>query len=160
MNFRLASINDAKELTRLRWQLITEDSGVSVDVNFDTLCTAWFKDIIASSRWFVVVAVSSTSSLSGCMCLQRVDAAPNANGLSEGWGYLTNCYVEKMQRNKNIGDALLRNVILLGKQSGLELILVWPSERSVDFYRRVGFQSVELAHSQDGDEAPLEYRFD
>jgi len=157
LNIRLATARDAKELTRLRWLLITEDADASIDARFNEQCITWFEQILSNNKWFVVVADATTTELVGCMCLQAVEGPPDINGVANGLGYLTNCYVDKSRRDKKIGEAMLQKMLEIGKQLNLELIIVWPSQRSVRFYNRAGFQNVQFAHAEQGDEPPLEY---
>lgn len=154
---RMAQKSDAVELTRLRWQLISDDNDSPIDTEFSRECHSWFLETISSNRWLLAVADTSVNTLAGCMCLQIVDGVPDKNGSCNRWGYLTNCYVDKPERNKKIGETLLRKILSLSTDMSLELVLVWPSTRAVNFYRRAGFENTNLVHSADGDEAPLEF---
>lgn len=52
---------------------------------------------------------------------------------------MTSVYALPEVRNQGIGSLLLRRVIEWAKEQRLELLLLWPSERSVPFYERAGF---------------------
>ena len=55
------------------------------------------------------------------------------------WGYLTNSFVQEDRRNQGLGTQLLKYCINKCRQRRLELLIVWPSDRSYEFYRRQGF---------------------
>ena len=55
------------------------------------------------------------------------------------WGYLTNCYVAPSHRSGGVGAGLLAAIQAWAKSEALEFLIVWPSERAFDFYRRAGF---------------------
>ena len=48
-------------------------------------------------------------------------------------------YAVPEARNSGIGSALLRHVTGWARERNLELLLLWPSDRSVPFYERAGF---------------------
>ena len=54
-------------------------------------------------------------------------------------GYLTNVYVLPDRRNQGVGARILAEVKGWAKEAGLELLIVWPSDKSRAFYRRAGF---------------------
>lgn len=67
--------------------------------------------------------------------LPRPSAPPGA------WGYVTNVYTLPEWRNRRVASELLRRVIEWARAERLELLIVWPSERSVEFYERAGFST-------------------
>lgn len=69
------------------------------------------------------------------------------------WGYVTGVFTRPEARNAGVGRRLLDHVIAWAKARPLHLLLLWPSERSVPFYRRAGFvgspEAHELAFTED-----------
>jgi len=53
---------------------------------------------------------------------------------------MTNVYTKPMYRSKGIGGQLLETVNVWSKEQGLSFMMVWPSETSVDFYKKLGFE--------------------
>jgi GNAT superfamily N-acetyltransferase len=58
-------------------------------------------------------------------------------------GYLTNVYARRSHRGSGLGGRLLEAVTGWAHASGIELLVVWPSEESISLYRRHGFASGE-----------------
>jgi GNAT superfamily N-acetyltransferase len=56
-------------------------------------------------------------------------------------GYLTNVYTQPSFRSQGLGGRVLEAVTHWAEASGVELLVVWPSEGSVPLYRRHGFES-------------------
>ncbi|MEO7399084.1 MAG: GNAT family N-acetyltransferase, partial [Ilumatobacteraceae bacterium] len=54
-------------------------------------------------------------------------------------GYMTNVYTAPDCRGQGIGSELLAQVTSWAHDNDLEMIIVWPSDRSVPFYARKGF---------------------
>ncbi|HGJ5884485.1 GNAT family N-acetyltransferase [Arsenophonus sp.] len=65
---------------------------------------------------------------------------PNPNDMNGHWGYLTNVYTLPKYRNKGVGTALLSVAYRWAKHEELELLVVWPSDKSYSFYERTGFR--------------------
>jgi GNAT superfamily N-acetyltransferase len=57
-------------------------------------------------------------------------------------GYLTNVYTRPSHRDRGVGGRLLQATTEWAREHGVELLFVWPSERSVGLYGRHGFISL------------------
>ncbi|MDP5276772.1 GNAT family N-acetyltransferase [Chengkuizengella axinellae] len=53
---------------------------------------------------------------------------------------MTNVYSVPEVRGKGLGSQLIKEVNRWAKEMNFEFIIVWPSEHSIDFYNRNGFQ--------------------
>lgn len=73
------------------------------------------------------------------MSLFVIDPLPRPIKDNSAWGYLTNTYTIPTERNKGIASGLLRLVKNWIKQRGLETVIVWPSDQSIQFSERGGF---------------------
>ncbi|MBA3566230.1 MAG: GNAT family N-acetyltransferase [Actinobacteria bacterium] len=68
-----------------------------------------------------------------------VDKIPRPTPEQRWIGYLTNVYTRPAFRSLGLGGLVLESVKTWASEEDVELLIVWPSERSVGFYRRHGF---------------------
>jgi GNAT superfamily N-acetyltransferase len=64
---------------------------------------------------------------------------PASGRAATRWGYLDNAFVLEAYRNRGIGAALLDAVLDDAGRRGLSRIMLYPTPRSISFYRRAGF---------------------
>lgn len=62
------------------------------------------------------------------------------DGSGGGWGYLGNMFVVASERNAGVGERLLHHLLEHADGIGLERIVLNPTELSVSFYQRHGFE--------------------
>jgi len=139
---RAAKLGDVDELARLRWDLRV-DHGTPATATFTDFLDgfrAFANDVLAGDAWRAWVA-EEEAGLVGCVWLQLVEKVPHPS--RERWerpiGYVTNMYVIPALRDAGIGRALLDAAVDHALERGLDGLMLWPSERSVPFYRRGGF---------------------
>lgn len=91
----------------------------------------------------------------GCVWLQLVEKVPHP---SRGrWerpiAYVTNAYVEPGLRDAGLGTRLLDAALEFAREHEVAEAVVWPTPRSVSFYRRAGFgtESAPLGMDLTGD---------
>lgn len=138
---RPASLNDAPELARLRWNASAEDQPIGPEAFPRFLATFrefWLR-AAESGRWSVWVA-EGDGRLIGSVWVERVDKVPRPWASPSEYGYVTNVYVEPAWRSCGIGGALVEEAVRQAREQGLEFLIVWPSEASVAFYERAGFR--------------------
>lgn len=142
MQFRLAEKNDALILAQMRWDFQNEFGDVPVcsQDEFIKHCSQFFTSSIDECNWFHWI-VQDESAIVGMVSVYHVHSIPKPHDLTPSWGYLTNTYVIPAYRNKGIGSALIRHVKAWAKNEGMELLIAWPSEKSVNFYAREGFKN-------------------
>jgi GNAT superfamily N-acetyltransferase len=143
---RLATLDDADEIVRLRWDFSSE-GGRSPNEPRDTFAKRLAVDLatyLAGERWSIWVAEDARRPgvLIGTTCLQRVDKLARPYPRAGAWGYVTNVYVSPAWRGSGVGTRLLEATIEQARADGLEMLLLWPSDRAVPFYRRLGFGPV------------------
>jgi len=138
---RLATPDDVAELARLRWESSVEE-GESPDESFSAF-RATFSDTLAtglaSGEWAVWV-LDQGERLAGTAFVRRIVKIPRPDRPFAETGYLTAVYVEAGLRNVGAGGRMLEALITWARAEGVELLVVWPSERSVPFYERLGFR--------------------
>jgi GNAT superfamily N-acetyltransferase len=113
-------------------------------------CVEFVRSALASGRWAIWVA-ESDGRMVAHIYVQVVEKVPRPGRDAARWGYTTAVYAAPGARDKGIDSLLLRRVIDWAKEQELELLLLWPSDRSVPFYERAGF-----AHSPDALELHLD----
>ncbi|WP_255350845.1 GNAT family N-acetyltransferase [Salinicoccus sp. YB14-2] len=55
------------------------------------------------------------------------------------FAFMTNVYTIPENRGEGIGGQLITKVNAWSKEQNNEFIIVWPSETSIDFYKRYGY---------------------
>lgn len=98
-------------------------------------------DLLADgTAWHAWVAEDGAR-LVGCVWLQIVERVPHPN-LRRGErpiAYVTNMYVVPELRNGGIGRELLDAAVAYARERTASAAILWPSPRSISFYRRAGF---------------------
>ncbi|MGI8754501.1 MAG: GNAT family N-acetyltransferase [Acidimicrobiales bacterium] len=145
-----STTRDARRRQRaadLRWTWRTDEesnggAGEPRDAFIERF-TAFANGALAG-RWRVRVAEDRDSIL-GCIWIYRMPKVPSPGTKTHDFGYMTNVYTLPQMRNRGIGAELLAAVTAWAHESDLEMIAVWPSERSVPWYTRGGFSpSLEM----------------
>jgi GNAT superfamily N-acetyltransferase len=141
--YRLAELADYEllQLAQLRWDFFIEDSGIpsTSPEEFIMHCAGFLRAGIEKQQWYFWIALHDNRIVS-MASVQRILMVPKPSRLNDAFGYLTNVYTVPKYRNQGIGSALLKHAVNWAKDDGLELLLVWPSEPSRDFYKRLGRQ--------------------
>ena len=153
---REATVRDADELARLRWQFRIEagtQRSITVESFVDEM-VSFVREALVGQQWNAFVAEQG-GRLIGCVWVQFVERVPHPN-LRRGErpiAYITNMYVEPALRDGGIGRALLDAAVGCAQSRGASGAILWPSERSVPFYRRAGFgdEDAPLALPLQGD---------
>jgi GNAT superfamily N-acetyltransferase len=141
-NIGLATLADADELARLRWLLYTEGAdpvGEPYGVYVERFA-AFARDALADDRWRAWIA-EDMGRLVGALWRFTLPRVPQpGRGAPQPLAYVTNAYVEPDYRNDGLGARLLDRAIESSRAEGFSLVMVWPSEGSVSFYERAGFE--------------------
>ena len=157
ITIRLASADDADELARLRWDFRVEH-GTPVTRTFEEFASefrAFVTDALAGGAPWRAWVAHPDGRLVGCVWLQLVEKVPHP---SRGrWerplAYVTNVYVEPDLRDAGVGARLLDAAMTFAREQRMSEAVVWPTPRSVSFYRRAGFgtESAPLGRDLAGD---------
>ena len=149
MQIRRHIPGDFTQLARLRWLLKMGDHNSEPSSEQSAFTRDYCDQLRASEALGDTVhfVVEDQSRLLGAVTIRVVRKELSPGAKPDAWGYVTNTFVLAEHRQRGVGTALLNGAIAWAADSGLELLIVWPSERSVSFYRRAGFE---------GQTAPLE----
>lgn len=141
--FRLAAPADTDTLADLRWRLATDDSPIE-DFREKTAFVEAFRcalPAVDQHEKIIHFVAESGARVVAAMSIVKVTKIPRPGDLSGQWGYLTNVYTLPEFRRRGIGAGLLAEARRWAQAQKLELLVVWPSERSYAFYQRAGFRS-------------------
>ena len=141
--FRLAEEADLPALATNRWRLRTEEDGAPDGVDraaFHRRCEAFLFEALCSGSWALWVAESEGRVVANAF-VQVVPKVPRPGRLDDAIGYVTNVYVEPEHRGHGVGTELMQHVVAWARKRDLELLIVWPSERSRTLYARAGFRA-------------------
>ncbi len=140
---RQAQAADAPVLAQLRWAFKQEDheGDSSAPARSMTQAEQWIRERLDGGQWLAWVAESGTE-ICGHVFLHLVERVPDPYEDNTPVGYVTNFYVSPAYRNLGFGAALLKALRQHAQELGSDVLIVWPSERSVPVYRRAGFRQV------------------
>lgn len=141
MIYRNATSKDINELSLMRWEFQTEsneDKIIWTREKFIEFCEVFYMNIIDSDNWIFWLAEDKDRIISH-VSVHIINNIPNPNRLINKWGYVTNSYTKKEYRNQGVGSELIQHAINEVKSVDIETLIVWPSDKSFDFYKRAGF---------------------
>jgi GNAT superfamily N-acetyltransferase len=141
MNYRLAIKEDFPQLAQMRWDFQVEDEAekpVVEKTEFLEKCAGYLKKSAARGDWAFWIAEENGEIISQ-MFVHTIESVPRPARLENLWGYLTNVYTKPAFRGHGIGAQLLREVKSWAIEQDLELLIVSPSDDSIEFYKRAGF---------------------
>jgi GNAT superfamily N-acetyltransferase len=139
---RPAELRDIDELVRMRWDFTFEDvdqATATVRSAFSESCRAFLAEAIASGRWQIWVAEVEEQLVSHAF-VALVDKVPRPVHERTRIAYLTNVYTRPSCRSQGVGAAVIRRAQEAAREADVELMIVWPSDESVEFYEREGFE--------------------
>jgi GNAT superfamily N-acetyltransferase len=133
---RLATAEDASALAAMRAEMDGE-AGVVEPPGFRDDFVSWFRS--PANHWTTFVADADGTAV-GTLWMAFMSRVPRpSEPVAAPLGRLTNFFVRAAHRNAGIGSALLAAATDLARAERAELVLVWPSERSMPLYGRHGY---------------------
>lgn len=140
LEIRLATSDDIEQLISLRRQFTYEDERGDERPEFEDECRSFLDSAITSGRWRVWVACVGPQIVSH-LFVALIDKVPRPTRENRKLAYLTNTYTVPGFRNRGIGGRVLQAAQKHAAREGVELMMVWPSEESLGFYRDHRFNS-------------------
>ena len=145
MQIRMARYRDFVQLAEMKWQHCAEDD---TDYNESNLSGAdksvfikEFIDFLSKNEGYKIFVACDGDTVASAMFVYLIPKIPKPNGKSKYIAYLTNVYTQKEYRNKKIGTELLKYIKEQLVKEECELLFVWPSDKSVNWYGKNGFRS-------------------
>lgn len=106
---------------------------------FVRACAAFYERTLAGGLQTHWVA-EHQGRIVATISLHEVEMLPRPGRIEDRFGCITNNYTEPGARGRKIASGLLQHVLDHAAAIDLELLIVWPSERAVPFYERLGFE--------------------
>jgi GNAT superfamily N-acetyltransferase len=140
MIYRTATEKDFFQLARMRWDFRQESGQETAALSFEEFAEVCVDFLRNQAKNYTYWIAESEGEIVSHIFVSRVALVPRPCRTNDAFGYLTNVYTKPDFRGKNVGSGLLRKVIDWARAEDLELLLVYPSDESVNFYRRSGFK--------------------
>jgi ribosomal protein S18 acetylase RimI-like enzyme len=140
INIRLATSGDIPQLILLRRQFAYEDEVGEERTEYEEECRSFLESATTTGRWRVWVACVGSEIVSH-LFVALIDKVPRPTREHGKIAYLTNAYTLPEYRDRGIGGQLLAAAQKDAASKFVELMIVWPSDASIDFYRDHGFDS-------------------
>jgi len=140
---RVAGPSDARAIAALRavWHGQT-----AADHSFETRMAGWLAaEGERRTTWLAMLDGVSV----GMASLFEYRRMPWPARPDSRWGYVSNMFVAPEHRNRGIGSALLSTLIATAQERGYARLVVSPSVRAIEFYRRAGFRLIDDAADAD-----------
>ena len=145
MSIRLAGEDDYLQLAEMKWSHCEEDD---IDYNLHELegvdkqaFISCFMDFLKTTKEYLIFVAEKNGVVVSAMFVYLIPKTPKPNRQSKFIAYLTNVYTVKECRNQNIGSELLSSIKKYLITQNCEMLFVWPSQNSVNWYTRNGFTS-------------------
>jgi ribosomal protein S18 acetylase RimI-like enzyme len=140
LTIRKAIPEDSTALAEARYAFREEiNTAVSERGPFIERCLRWMNENLGNARWHCWVATLD-GEIVGNIWVEVVEKMPNPAGEPEENGYITNFYVKPSARGERIGSGLLSAAIGWANARGIHSLFLWPTMRSIEFYKRNGFE--------------------
>jgi GNAT superfamily N-acetyltransferase len=144
MNIRLAERKDIDQLIQMRWDFTLEDNETKLFTendfeSFKLECDTFLENAIGSETWFIWVAEEEVKIVSH-IYIELIHKVPRPGRITYPFAFMTNVYTIKEFRNKGIGSNLITTINEWAKSREYEFIIVWPSDESIDYYKKNGYR--------------------
>ena len=132
---------DYEQLAELRWLLKADGDSHTDDTQKSEFFGKYLQQLQMSDELGDTIhwVIDDDARLVGVTTIRVVRKELSPVKEPSTWGYLTNTFVRADWRGRGHGTQLLKRAINWAGEQGLELLLVWPSEASYQYYRRAGF---------------------
>lgn len=142
---RAAKENDYLQLANMKWEHCKEDDEVYGERNLEGVDKEAFIDeficFLKKDKTYQIFVLEENEKIISAMFVSMIPKVPKPNGNAEYIAYLTNVHTLKDYRNQGKGTELLKEIKQYLEQKKCELIIVWPSDNSMEWYQRNGFYS-------------------
>ena len=142
---RLAEEKDFLQLAEMKWEHSAEDDITYGETNIVGVDKQKFINeyitFLKNDSTYTVFVLEQDRVIISAMYVAIIDKVPKPKVSESYIAYLTNVHTMQEYRNKGYGTELLSYIKNYLKEKGCELIFVWPSDNSVNWYSRNGFKA-------------------
>ena len=142
---RLAEEKDFLQLAEMKWEHSAEDDVAYGETNIVGIDKQRFIDdyitFLKNDSTYTIFVLEQEDIIISAMFVAIIDKVPKPKVNKSYIAYLTNVHTMSEYRNKGYGTELLSYIKNYLKEKGCELIFVWPSDNSVNWYQRNGFNA-------------------
>jgi len=142
INYRELKLDEFPALAKLRWIFQAEENKAlaeEAERPFLENCVAMLKSP-QFLRQFTHFGAFDKDVLVSMASVNRISMIPRPGREVDEYGYLTNMYTIENYRGQGIGTELLKHIKEWASLQNFELLLAWPSEKSISFYQMAGFE--------------------
>ena len=143
MEIRLANEADYNELALMKWEHGAEDDIDYDEHNLDGVNKDEFVDefvaFLKSHKEYEIIVAEVNGIVVSAMFVYLISELLKPNGNAKYIAYLTNVYTKKEYRNKGIGTQMMNYIKSYLIEKKCELLFAWPSDNSIAWYQRNGF---------------------
>lgn len=137
---RVAGPADVGALAALRIVWTEERGAVGLDPGFAERFQTWFDEERRHRTFWLAETAGAVVGMVNLLTFTRM---PGPTVDSGRWGCLGNMYVAPEHRNVGVGGQLLAALLAHADAEGFERVVLSPTERSIPFYRRAGFDAAD-----------------
>lgn len=98
-----------------------------------------FVSFLRTHREYEIVVAEDNGIVVSAMFVYLIPKLPKPNGNAKYIAYLTNVYTKKEYRSKGVGTQILNFIKSDLIKKKCELLFAWPSDNSIAWYQRNGF---------------------
>lgn len=140
---RIAVEKDYEQLAIMKWLHCKEDDLVYGENNLagvhkENFITE-FIDFLKTDHTYKIFVLEENDVIISAMFVSIIPKLPKPNGTTKYIAYLTNVYTLKEYRNNKKGTELVTYIKQYLQNQQCELLIVWPSTNSINWYKRNGF---------------------
>ena len=143
MELQLAREQDYIQLAELKWLHGEEDDLDYGEKNLEgadkKLFGEEFVRFLQEHKEYLIFVAADGDIVASAMFVYMIPKVPKPNGKAKYIAYLTNVFTRREYRNQGIGTELLTYIKGYLAEQKCELLFVWPSEKSMNWYERNGF---------------------
>jgi GNAT superfamily N-acetyltransferase len=138
----LAAAEDAPVIAALRHRWAEEQAGSPIDDDgFAEAFDAWYdRERGQRLTWIAYDGDEAVGMLNLLVFTRMPKPGDDRTGRPRQWGYVANAYVAEPHRDAGLGSLLVDACVSAAQERGFARLVLSPSERSVPFYARHGFE--------------------
>lgn len=141
MEIRFAVPEDIDTLIKMRWDFTLEyheNINKSEYKSFHEDFYQFLHKAIKSDVWYIWV-IEIDNQVVSTIFIELVQKVPRPGRATYPFVYMTNVYTLPEYRGQGIGSKLISTIINWAEEKNYELIIVWPSDEAINFYKKNDF---------------------